>query len=103
LARHDEPSFTPAPMLPEGVGKVNRRRRRGNRPRPLSALGRVDLTGDGQADDRRLVQEAGSDARLVKPVMPNDALSGVTVRTTLRASPAGSFAPHSTRREPPRP
>ena len=43
------------------------------------------------------------DAHLVKPVVPNDALSGVTVRSTLRASPAGSFAPHNTRREPPRP
>jgi len=25
-AQHDDPSSTPAPMLPEGVGKVNRPR-----------------------------------------------------------------------------
>jgi CheY-like chemotaxis protein len=34
----------------------------------------VALTGYGQADDRRLVQEAGFDAHLVKPVAPKDVL-----------------------------
>ncbi|PYM75526.1 MAG: hybrid sensor histidine kinase/response regulator [Candidatus Rokuibacteriota bacterium] len=37
----------------------------------------VALTGYGQADDRRLVQEAGFDAHLVKPVAPKDVLRAV--------------------------
>ena len=62
----------------------------------------VALTRYGQADDRRLVQEAGFDAHLAKPVAPKDVLRDV-VGTTLTARPAGSSAPHSTRREPPHP
>ena len=37
----------------------------------------VALTGYGQADDRRLVREAGFDAHLVKPVAPEDVLRAV--------------------------
>jgi CheY-like chemotaxis protein len=37
----------------------------------------VALTGYGQADDRRLVREAGFDAHLVKPVAPQDVLRAV--------------------------
>jgi CheY-like chemotaxis protein len=37
----------------------------------------VALTGHGQAEDRRLVREAGFDAHLVKPVAPKDVLTAV--------------------------
>ena len=54
----------------------------------------VALTGYGLADDRRRVKEAGFDAHLVKPVVPQDILATILVH---RAGGSGSTSP--TRRQ----